>query len=286
MERLSEITSKVEGVFNDYMDFFKGQESTSKVLLSSECHVPNVSGTTYLEILLKEDMLNEKDIDLLTIEINYDIKDGASDVRGEFYGSDGVILKDFHHHTDEKDINGIEKALVSFMEGIKNEYDDILKEHYVGDNHSKQTCGALLENVNLDSYTDSVGWLGYYSRKCQYSHALMNESIEQFINFFKGIVPKISVITSLYKYETDSESWRLLRDSEWDGVRKLSSVVMYNDGDVAGHCFIILEALDLIAYPHDDTGFGFISNASNHNSAAIVKALFEGLDTSKFMYEL
>lgn len=152
--------------------------------------------------------------------------------------------------------------------------------------YSEQTCGALLENVNLHSYTDSVGWIGYYGRKCQYSHALMNESIEQFINFFKGIVPKISVITSLYKYETDSETWRLLKDSEWDVVRILSSVVMYNDGDIAGHCFIVLEALGLIAYPHDDTGFGFISNTSSHNSATFVKELFEGLDTNKFMYEL
>ena len=173
--------------------------------------------------------------------------------------------------------------------------------------YSEQTCGALLENVNLHSYTDSVGWIGYYGRKCQYSHALMNESIEQFINFFKGIVPKISVITSLYKFglgdnEITPEQKILmdagyLRDSlnekvtlhkgvVWDVVRILSSVVMYNDGDIAGHCFIVLEALGLIAYPHDDTGFGFISNASNHNSATFVKELFEGLDTNKFMYEI
>ena len=32
MKWLSEITNKVEGVFNDYVGFFKGQESTSKVL--------------------------------------------------------------------------------------------------------------------------------------------------------------------------------------------------------------------------------------------------------------
>ena len=131
MERLSEITSKVEGVFNDYMDFFKGQESTSKVLLSSECHVPNVSGTTYLEILLKEDMLNEKDIDLLTIEISYGIKDGAADVRGEFYGSDGVILNEFHHHAATADIDGIEKSLVSFMETIRSGYDDMLYKKFI-----------------------------------------------------------------------------------------------------------------------------------------------------------
>ena len=131
MEWMKEITGKVEEVFNDYVDFFKGQESTSKVLLSSECRVPNISETKYLEILLKEDMLNEKDIDLLTIEINYDIKDGVADVRGEFFGSDGVILNEFHHHADTADIDGFEKLLVSFMETIRNEYDNILYKKFI-----------------------------------------------------------------------------------------------------------------------------------------------------------
>ena len=126
MDWLNEITSKVEEALNASVDFFKGQESTSKVLVSSECRVPNVSGITYLEILLKEDMLNEKDIDLLTVEINYGIKDGAADIRGEFYGSDGVILNEFHHHAATADIDGIEKSLVSFMETIRSGYDDML----------------------------------------------------------------------------------------------------------------------------------------------------------------
>ena len=128
---MNEIRSKVEEMLNAAVAFFKGKDSTSKVLVSSECRVPNVSGTTYLEILLKEDMLNEKDIDLLTIEISYGIKDGAADVRGEFYGSDGVILNDFHYHTDEKDINGIEKSLVSFMETIRSGYDDMLYKKFI-----------------------------------------------------------------------------------------------------------------------------------------------------------
>ena len=125
---MNEITGKIEETLHATVDFFNGKDSTSKVLVSSHWCIPNVSGTTYLEILLKEDMLNEKDIDLLTIEINYDIKDGATDVRGEFYGSDGVILNEFNHHTATADIDGIEKSLASFMETIRNGYDDILKK--------------------------------------------------------------------------------------------------------------------------------------------------------------
>ena len=131
MEWMNEITSKVEEALNASVAFFKGKASTSKVFVSSHCRIPNVSGTTYLEILLKEDMLNEKDIDLLTVEINYDIKDGAADVRGEFYGSDGVILNDFHHHAATADIDGIEKSLVSFMETIRSGYDDILYRKFI-----------------------------------------------------------------------------------------------------------------------------------------------------------
>lgn len=128
---MNEIRSKVEAALNASVAFFKGKDSTSKVLVSSECRCPNVSGTTYLEILLKEGMLNEKDIDLLTVEINYDIKDGAADVRGEFYGSDGVILNDFHHHATTADIGGIEKSLVSFMETIRSGYDDVLYKKFI-----------------------------------------------------------------------------------------------------------------------------------------------------------
>ena len=131
MDWLNEITSKAEEALNASVAFFKEKDSTSKVLVSSKCRVPNVSGTTYLEILLKEDMLNEKDIDLLAVEINYGIKDGAADVRGEFYGSDGIILKDFHHHAATADIDGIEKSLVSFMETIRSGYDDILYRKFI-----------------------------------------------------------------------------------------------------------------------------------------------------------
>ena len=128
---MNEIRSKVEETLNASVAFFKRKDSTSKVLVSSECRCPNVSGTIYLEILLKEDMLNEKDIDLLTIEISYGIKDGAADVRGEFYGSDGVILNDFHCHAATADIGGIEKSLVSFMETIRSGYDDMLYKKFI-----------------------------------------------------------------------------------------------------------------------------------------------------------
>lgn len=171
--------------------------------------------------------------------------------------------------------------------------------------------------INLKSYSESLGWIGYYGRKDNYSHLLMSESIHQFISYFKEIVPEVSIITSLYKFKTnnsristeqleliklgylsnftqeyndrDNENSRTLKffkDVKWDIVRKLSSIIMDNDGDIAGHCFIIFETLHLIIYPHDDTGYGFISSSKNIHSLQIINAFFNQLDTNKFLSQI
>ena len=45
-------------------------------------------------------------------------------------------------------------------------------------------------------------------------------------------------------------------------LQKIFYVVMAIDG-VKGHCFCCFPSLKLIAYPHDDTGFGFVSYEPN-----------------------
>ena len=162
------------------------------------------------------------------------------------------------------------------------------------------------KHVNLKSYSDSPGWLGYYERRIRFSQTIMYESIDKFIDFFRVISPHVTVVTSLYKFgsgdnEITPEQKELmeadyLRDSQnetlafhkgvvWEIVRKLSSVVMYNEGDIAGHCFFILESSGLIVYPHDDTGFGFITTDFNQQAPIVVKSFFETLDKSKFISE-
>ena len=162
------------------------------------------------------------------------------------------------------------------------------------------------KHVNLKSYSDSPGWLGYYERSTRFSQTTMDESIDKFIDFFRVISPNVSVVTSLYKFgsgdnEITPDQKELmeagyLRDSlyvrfsfhkgvAWQIVRKLSSVVMYNEGDIAGHCFFILESSGLIAYPHDDTGFGFIAMDLKQQAPKVVKSFFETLDKRKFISE-
>ena len=128
MERLREISRIIDKVFNASFDFFKSKDSTKKILLSTDSATSNLTDTKYLEILLKEELLNEKDIDLLTIEIGYKLNNGRIDFKGEFYGSDGIILNEFNKRADIDDLDDIEQTVTSFLEEIKSQYDEILKK--------------------------------------------------------------------------------------------------------------------------------------------------------------
>ena len=129
MERLKEISRIIDKVLNLSFDFFKSKDSTKKVLLSTDSATSNSTDTKYLEILLKEELLNAKDTDLLTIEIGYKLNNGRIDFKGEFYGSDGIILNEFNKSADIDDLDGIGQTLTSFLEEIKSQYDEILKKY-------------------------------------------------------------------------------------------------------------------------------------------------------------
>ena len=170
----------------------------------------------------------------------------------------------------------------------------------------------LREYVNLHSYTDSVGWIGYYCRKDRFTPELKIDAISQFTDYFQRHSPKATVITSLYKYGKQEKSLLpdedilmktgllrqfsdnedandilvLYEDCSWNEIKLLSSIVMENAGDIAGHCFIILNSLSLIAYPHDDTGFGFIIIGSNGSAKDIVRNFLINLYPNQFLYEI
>ena len=128
MERMRKISKIIDKVFNASLDFFKGKDSEKKILLTTDRVTSNSTDTKYLEILLKKELLNEKDIDLLTIEIGYQLNNGMIDIKGEFYGSDGIILNEFNKRADIEDLADIEQTVTSFLDEIKNKYDDILKK--------------------------------------------------------------------------------------------------------------------------------------------------------------
>ena len=128
MERLKEISWIIDKILKASLDFFQSKDSTKKILLSTNIATYNSTDAKYLEIILKEELLNENYIDLLTIEIGYQLNNGMIDLKGEFYGSDGIILNEFNKRADIDDLDGIEQTMTFFLEEIKSQYDEILKK--------------------------------------------------------------------------------------------------------------------------------------------------------------
>ena len=128
MERLKEISRIIDKKLKASLDFFQSKDSTKKIFLTTDRVTSNSTDAKYLENILKEELLNEKDNDLLTIEIGYQINNGMIDIMGEFYGSDGIILNEFNKHVDIGDLDGIEQTMTFFLDEIKNNYDNFLKK--------------------------------------------------------------------------------------------------------------------------------------------------------------
>lgn len=171
--------------------------------------------------------------------------------------------------------------------------------------------------INLKSYSDSPGWLGFYERKCRFSSKLVDESINVFMANFKKYLNDTIIYSSLicfclnnnipYKYRLllNLGCLKLYSDckdceystpqrfnmkeflfSDYNLLTNLSYIVMKNNGDIAGHCFFILKELSLLVYPHDDTGFGFIAMDSKLSSYLIVKKFLQNLNNNKFNHQI
>ena len=105
MESLKEISKIIDKVFNAFVEFFQSKYSTKKIFLTTDRATSNSRDTKYLEI-----------------------NNGMIDIKGEFYDSDGVILNEFNKRADIEDLDDIEQTVTSFLNEIKNKYDDILKK--------------------------------------------------------------------------------------------------------------------------------------------------------------
>lgn len=158
--------------------------------------------------------------------------------------------------------------------------------------------------VDLDGYSKSRGYIGYFERCQPLSAEELKRAIDIFSNFFGDRVASFCVVSSLYthgtvadvaeKYEftqTQQNALGVLVSSGWVDVqeagvttgtshsiesRSLSLrvhelesadsellknlfIILLGAGGVRGHCFLVSEYLQLVVYPHDDTGFGVIA---------------------------
>ncbi len=125
---------KVTFLLNEYFLFvkekFQNREEIKKIHIEDQYEKDNQGNVykyiKYLEFLLKEEVLNEKDIDLLDIEISYREYDNQRiEIKGQFYTSDGNIFEKFHIISNLENIlnetkNFIEKSYIKYNEIIKN----------------------------------------------------------------------------------------------------------------------------------------------------------------------
>lgn len=152
----------------------------------------------------------------------------------------------------------------------------------------------IQEWVDLNSYSDSKGWKGYCRRNKPFTLFRANKIVGNFVTFFRKYTNNVIIISNVFrkqeyilpnsnignymkyieKYLIDFNYIEIKSNSiynnpnclsqafkrtnaDYDIVSMFSLLTMMSDG-VDGHCFFVFEELGIIAYPHDDTGFGFI----------------------------
>lgn len=153
----------------------------------------------------------------------------------------------------------------------------------------------IQEWVDLNSYTDSNGWKGYCELNKPFTISRANKITNYFIDFFRKYIDKVSIVSNVFKikeynlsnrnadiyikyiekYLIDFGYIKIISNSIYNKPDCLSinfklflnidadiismfSLLKMMDGGIDGHCFFVFNELGLIAYPHDDTGFGFI----------------------------
>ena len=159
----------------------------------------------------------------------------------------------------------------------------------------------IQEWVNLNSYTDSKGWKGYCKRNKPFTIFRANKITNYFSSFFREYTSNIIVVSNVFRikeynlsnnnisnyiryiekylidfgyikvmsasiydnYDCLSLDFKKKRNTDYDIISMFSLLMMMDEG-IDGHCFFIFDELGFIAYPHDDTGFGFIRIKNTH----------------------
>ena len=175
--------------------------------------------------------------------------------------------------------------------------------------------------VDLNSYSDSKGWKGYCRRNKPFTFFRANKIVNSFSTFFREYTNSVMIISNVFrkkectltnsnigyyikyieKYLADfnyikTKSNSIYNDpnclyqdfkiinGDYDIVSMFSLLTMMDDR-IDGHCFFVFEELGLIAYPHDDTGFGFIriKNTSIHYEEIFLEKVshFSGFISSR-----
>lgn len=121
----------IDASYTDLQCFFNNSDCVSKTKLESKIIQSNISGRKYLKIFLKEDVLNERDVDLIDIELNYTIQENNINITGELYGSDGKIFIEFNYEVLKEEILDIKNKLYAFVCTVKKEWTAIVNQYII-----------------------------------------------------------------------------------------------------------------------------------------------------------
>ncbi len=127
LDKKNIINETIHYLFKELKKDVSKKKETLKVTFISD-DFDDSKHIRYFEILLEDSFLNDKDVDLFDIEIVYEsIGNSIANIKGEFYGADGNIFKEFSVKLD--DITTIKYELTLFISEIKKDYDSIIAEY-------------------------------------------------------------------------------------------------------------------------------------------------------------
>ncbi len=121
----------IDESYADLIIFLDASDYVSKTKLESAIIQSNISGRKYLEIFLEEDMLNERDIDLIDIEFNFKIQENSINIEGELYGSDGKIFTKIDCETLKTEILNLKNQLNDFVSVIKDNWSSVIDRYVI-----------------------------------------------------------------------------------------------------------------------------------------------------------
>lgn len=149
--------------------------------------------------------------------------------------------------------------------------------------------------VDLNTYTNNKGWKGCCYRNRSFSIYRTNKIVSIFIVHFGEHLHRAVIVSNLFRIKEQrlpnsnighyvkyiekylinfgylklesnaiynhanclTTGFKTFQQPGADIVAMFSLLVVMHDA-IDGHCFFVFEDLSLIAYPHDDTGFGLI----------------------------
>ncbi len=164
-------------------------------------------------------------------------------------------------------------------------------------NKGNEILDAIISSTALLGYGQGENWIGCCRKRENFSLKSMKKTTNLFCSHFSQDFKKCTVASSLIrdcffpidyspkilKFAKSIEK-KLIKDNflhldrEHDGIESLSrpeSFRIYSSPDIEtlknlsftlmtnsrifGHLFFVFNELNVIAYPHDETGFGFIA---------------------------